>query len=712
MQVMRFCDQCGGENDDTALTCKFCHQPLTSAQEGKASTNHLVAVADKLTGACSLLMGERLIASGPEMKPGAWIQERYQISAILGEGGYGTTYEARDTHKGRRVAIKMLDFASLSPTETIDALATFNDEMTLLQALDHTGIPHLLEHFSDQKRWFLVIDYVEGRTLESYLATLYPLHFQMSPITNALMYIAVQICDILTYLHNQDPPIIYRDLKPENIIVGARNKATLIDFGIARRYKPGQARDTIPFGSPGYAAPEQYGKAQTTVRSDIYSLGALLHQMLTGEEPAEHPFRFPPIPSSASGPLYTMSNLVASMLELDPEKRPASSLAVKREIEFAFPGCSVAGVEIYSAPQIAVPGRTWGRRAFMVAGGLALLGGVGGFISLAANSAKHLPASSGANGQILTPTQTLSQIQSLTLNADMTLIANWNRAIDGVVVCADKSIRVLAQGKEVFVYKGHAHLPGSVVCLPYSDLVASCEHGSTEVLLWSRRDGKLKGRFNAPAPVQLLAAANNRIALACEDQQAYVFDCTNLALSRKGLSSLAFLGKSVRDIALILDASNKLYLVSADMEGLVNVFLEQKSVLSYRHTQAVNEVGYSPVQLYIASASDDGTVKVRNFYDAQFQFEYRGHANSASKVLHVAWLDDAHVASLDSQGNLHIWSIPASFRPAWIDTPDITETSLPDYKLNPGETSQHGLTLTFARNMRTLSTTIVSYGKS
>ena len=121
----------------------------------------------------------------------------------------------------------------------------------------------------------------------------------------------------------------------------------LIDFGIARYFKPGQAKDTVALGSPGYAPPEQYGKAQTTPRADIYSLGAVLHQLLTSSDPSEAPFRFPPLrPKSAShsdpGSLTTsmvdvlvnkLEKLIASMLEMDVSKRPPDIAYVKEELE-------------------------------------------------------------------------------------------------------------------------------------------------------------------------------------------------------------------------------------------------------------------------------------------------------------------------------------------------------------------------------------------
>jgi serine/threonine protein kinase len=107
----------------------------------------------------------------------------------------------------------------------------------------------------------------------------------------------------------------------------------LIDFGIARHFKPGKTKDTTAFGSPGYASPEQYGKAQTTPRSDIYSLGATLHQMLTGDDPSQKPFQFASPQSSGHFIPSSFSTLVMQMVEMNEIKRPVSMKVVKQKLQ-------------------------------------------------------------------------------------------------------------------------------------------------------------------------------------------------------------------------------------------------------------------------------------------------------------------------------------------------------------------------------------------
>src|SRR5258708_20220721 len=132
------------------------------------------------------------------------------------------------------------------------------------------------------------MEFNEGETREEHLRKLKDRKLPVEKVLD----IGVQLGNVLEYLHMRQPAIIFRDLKPTNVMLTVYGHVYLIDFGIALHFKPGQAKDTTALGSTGYAAPEQYGKAQTTPRADIYALGATLHQLLTGEDPADTPFQF------------------------------------------------------------------------------------------------------------------------------------------------------------------------------------------------------------------------------------------------------------------------------------------------------------------------------------------------------------------------------------------------------------------------------------
>jgi serine/threonine protein kinase len=157
--------------------------------------------------------------------------------------------------------------------------------------LNHPGLARVSNFFNEGEMWFLVMDWVDGETLSDRLRAA----GGRLPVSESIAVID-QLCDVLQYLHNQQPPVIFRDLKPSNIMVNQQGQVKLIDFGTARFFKPEQSRDTVNLGTPGYAAPEQYGGiGQSDGRVDIYSLGVVLHELVTGHNPTITPFRLPPI---------------------------------------------------------------------------------------------------------------------------------------------------------------------------------------------------------------------------------------------------------------------------------------------------------------------------------------------------------------------------------------------------------------------------------
>jgi len=271
-------------------------------------------------------------------------QDRYRLIEKLGTGGFGSVYKASDTQRAHAlVALKEICLRGPTSKATMEATDAFHREADLLSQLAHPRLPRLYEQIYKSEQWYLVMDFIEGETLEEYQDKVPNKRLLLSEVFR----IGLQLCDVLEYLHSRQPPIVFRDLKPTNIIRSFEGEIYVIDFGIARFFKAGQGKDTMALGSPGYAAPEQYGRAQTTPHADIYSLGAVLHQLLTGKNPAEAPLRFTPLrgmhTSSGSDPgsltssmvdvlMNSLGMLINSMLEMDRSKRPVSVTHVKREL--------------------------------------------------------------------------------------------------------------------------------------------------------------------------------------------------------------------------------------------------------------------------------------------------------------------------------------------------------------------------------------------
>jgi tRNA A-37 threonylcarbamoyl transferase component Bud32 len=264
------------------------------------------------------------------MPPKTVLARRYVILGQIGRGGMAAVYKARDQQSGGRiVAVKELSQSGLSPQDLTEAVQTFQSEADLLATLKHPGLPRIYDHFNEGGRWYLIMAYIEGETLDQKLR-----QGGGRPLpVDQVLQVGIQLCAVLTYLHTRRPPIIFRDLKPANVMLTPGGGLYLIDFGIARIFKPGQQSDTMAFGSPGYAAPEQYGKAQTTTRSDIYSLGATLHQLLTGIDPSVRPFEFVPLRLRNPQAPPELEALIARMVQLDERLRPPAMASVQRDLE-------------------------------------------------------------------------------------------------------------------------------------------------------------------------------------------------------------------------------------------------------------------------------------------------------------------------------------------------------------------------------------------
>ncbi len=269
-----------------------------------------------------------------DLPMGTVLAGRYRVMARLGEGGMGSVYQVEDLSRPATVwAVKeLLDDTSAPPEELAQARKRFDAEIALMRRLAHPRIPAFGESFSEDGRRYFAMEFVPGANLEERLERARaPL-----PERDVLGWM-IAICDVLAYLHGQRPPIIVRDLKPGNIMVTPGGETRLIDFGIARTYKPGQLSNTENLGTMTYASPEHLGHTQTDARSDIYSLGATMFHLLTNSEPT-------PMETPAPGTLRryqrTISeateSIVIRAMQLDPARRFQSAAALRVALEHAL----------------------------------------------------------------------------------------------------------------------------------------------------------------------------------------------------------------------------------------------------------------------------------------------------------------------------------------------------------------------------------------
>src|SRR5579863_2982885 len=258
-----------------------------------------------------------MAGTGP-LNPGTILAGRYSIERLLGGGGMGVVYLARDQRLANRpCAIKEMVDHFIDQQQRLEANDYFAREADTLAQLKHQAIPAITDRFDDQNRHYLVMEYVEGRNLEEEIAA------RGGPLPEGLIIdVARQLCDVLAYLHGSTPPVIYRDMKPSNVMLTPRGRVVLIDFGIARLFK--SARKGTMIGTLGFAPPEQYQGA-IDPRSDIYSLGATLHYVLTGRDPEKYPpFSFPPVRDLRPEVSTNLAGAIDRALAYQAAARPAT----------------------------------------------------------------------------------------------------------------------------------------------------------------------------------------------------------------------------------------------------------------------------------------------------------------------------------------------------------------------------------------------------
>ena len=305
-----YCSSCGVANSSEATYCLSCGRVL---QKNVQEATYTIDDTGRL----------------PVQQH---LHGRYKIVGLLGKGGMGAVYKAEDTQFGNRfVGVKEMSQNNLPPQVAVEAADQFKQEAHLLASLKHPNLPSIYDYFTENGRWYLVMDFIEGITLEQHISNIPSNILSVSEALN----IGIQLARVLGYLHTRPTPIVFRDLKPLNVMITPDDNIYLIDFGIARLFKQGQVKDTVAYVSAGYAAPEQFGNAQTTPQSDIYSLGVMLHQLLSGSNPLTNTsmFNFQSLQAYNSALPSALKNLVAQMLTINPLARPQNMTIVRQELE-------------------------------------------------------------------------------------------------------------------------------------------------------------------------------------------------------------------------------------------------------------------------------------------------------------------------------------------------------------------------------------------
>lgn len=285
------------------------------------------------------------------------LQDRYEVLSVHGVGGMGAVYRSRDLRfsaVNKIVAVKEMNNTTPDPRLRRISIQNFEREANILASLSHPAIPKIFDYFSEGQRSYLILEFIEGDTLEDMLEE------QRRPFdTEVVVDWGIQICDVLAYLHSNEPPVIFRDMKPGNLMQRYDGRIMVIDFGIAKVFEHGQRGTMI--GTEGYSPPEQY-RGVAEPRGDIYALAATMHHLLTNRDPRlEPPFTFHERPIRLSNPEVpeVLDTILSKALAYDLQERYASASEFAIDLGNALPhrrrSTTGLGAASFAPPQDVAP---------------------------------------------------------------------------------------------------------------------------------------------------------------------------------------------------------------------------------------------------------------------------------------------------------------------------------------------------------------------
>src|SRR6266446_3899783 len=325
------CPVCAANNPDAASLCGTCHTPLPiplsqeTLNESGTPEAWSVAVTPRTSG---------VAAAGDDVEKGRVLAGRYEILQLLGRGGMGAVYKARDTELDRIVALKLIR-PELARNPEI--LRRFKQELILARQVTHKNVIRIFDLGQSDGIKFITMDFVEGQNLRELL-----LERGKFPAEQAAR-VMLQICRALEAAHTEG--VIHRDLKPQNVMLSPDGRVYVMDFGIARSaYLPGMTQTGALIGTPEYMSPEQARGEKLTERSDLFSLGVIFYELLTGKSPyhSDTPLATlwkrmtekvtPPVVLDPTVP-QALSNIVVKALEIEPKNRFTSAREMAQQLE-------------------------------------------------------------------------------------------------------------------------------------------------------------------------------------------------------------------------------------------------------------------------------------------------------------------------------------------------------------------------------------------
>jgi eukaryotic-like serine/threonine-protein kinase len=326
------CPQCTYENSATSTQCEKCATPLPI---NDLTLNDLT-LATGGEGWSVPAAGDGVVVAQPlgQLQPGGVLGDRYEIVQLLGQGGMGAVYQAYDRELERQVALKVIR-ADMAANPEI--LRRFKQELILARQITHRNVIRIFDLGQADSIKFITMEYIEGEDLQALLRK----KKKLDP--SEAVNIIAQVCRALEAAHAEG--VIHRDLKPQNVMMDKTGRAYVMDFGIARSMiASGMTQTGALIGTPDYMSPEQAKGLSLDARSDLFTVGIILYELLTGQVPFQADSTMGKLwkrTNEAARPAtevdkdipQALSNIIQKCLEIDPQKRFASATELLHELE-------------------------------------------------------------------------------------------------------------------------------------------------------------------------------------------------------------------------------------------------------------------------------------------------------------------------------------------------------------------------------------------
>jgi WD40 repeat protein len=574
------------------------------------------------------------------LSPGQIIHQRYRIERLLGRGGFGAVYQAWDTALDGPVALK----ENLESFPGADK--QFELEARLLFKLRHPNLPRVIDFFSlppnEGGGSFAVMDYIEGEDLGALLSR----NNAPLPQDKLLDWIA-QVCDALSYLHSQNPPIIHRDIKPANIRLTPSGRAILVDFGIAKIYSPGLKTTVAARAvSHGYSPPEQYGAGSTDARSDIYSLAATTYHLLSGHMP-------PPAMDVLSG----LEKPPQPLIRLNPAIKPAVSAALEKAMQLDQSDRFASAAEFKTA---LLAGQDKSTDAMIVSRPPGRV----------ATTVRRAAASPIIKPDLASRWQSAPPEPRYILDEHNGSVEDLVFSPDGKILISasvDKTLRLwrVADGSSSSTLEGHIRSVSGVAISPSGEVLASSSSDRT-IRLWRVSDGEMLTALETPAGLATsptFSPSGEILACVTANRIVQFWNAENLLAGGKTLALPDLVIDPQGVTGVTFSPSGDILACESHRDQTILLYrLPDASLLRVLegHIADINCLAFSPDGSLLASGSWDNSLRLWRVRDGVCLHTIKGHR---SGVLDLAFSPDGEIlAAASADYSLRLWRVSDAAR--------------------------------------------------